>query len=631
MTALLEKFSQLARSDGYSAAVRHFALKKTLSGASTSPIDRCLVHYCESSAFWPVLDTQLYNAYLIELIEADVRLLLQYEDILEDLKHEQLLIQGVHTTAPRKWQLWMQEREQWKNRWLQLLDMHTDLFAEGALVEQLPWHPVGYKPEESMTFPTVAHAAQALFDDSMFTKMLQTNFTIWELYPSRSSNPDEQYRKNLENLYAYRAKRYGITRLPALMEYTRQKRWEDPHKGEQSYFPLSTPEWIARLSKQESSRRIRHSDADKQTIAHIIPQVVDFTHAPTRLVDSIVSHAKDSQPVILVTDRMSLRMKDMPLLGSISASSLVRGATTIASWRQREIPIKVADTHLSYAETAHWCAKMLKEMHVDVAVFHGPDVINLMASVQCDTPTRVFFDHGTLPESNRGFDYAILSRPERVDFFEGRAAVVPFCYDARAFWESEVYPKSTFGLKDEDLLMTTVSNSLEARLSEEMCRAIAEILQMCPHAYYMPIGPIEDVTSQMMLFQKQGVADRVRFLGFRTPAPQWLRTADLYLNEFPFGSGLAVLEAMAAGVPVISMYDKKGPAQARYGAQYMGVEHAATTPQGYVDLALRLLENAEQRKQWSDHALNRYEGRSNVIEYAQQIEKALVGLTKTYA
>lgn len=63
-----------------------------------------------------------------------------------------------------------------------------------------------------------------------------------------------------------------------------------------------------------------------------------------------------------------------------------------------------------------------------------------------------------------------------------------------------------------------------------------------------PLGP-----SLERLAEELGVADRVRFLGFRRDVPQLMAAADVFALPSLFeGSPLAVLEAMAAGRAVVS-------------------------------------------------------------------------------
>jgi glycosyltransferase involved in cell wall biosynthesis len=52
---------------------------------------------------------------------------------------------------------------------------------------------------------------------------------------------------------------------------------------------------------------------------------------------------------------------------------------------------------------------------------------------------------------------------------------------------------------------------------------------------------------------RAGIADRVRFLGQRNDARDWLAGCDLYVNSsISEGVSLTILEAMAAGLPVVA-------------------------------------------------------------------------------
>ena len=96
----------------------------------------------------------------------------------------------------------------------------------------------------------------------------------------------------------------------------------------------------------------------------------------------------------------------------------------------------------------------------------------------------------------------------------------------------------------------------------------------------------------------------------------------LYLNEFPLGSGLGILEAMAAGCPVVTMYDVHGPEAGRYGGNYFGIDRAIATCQKkeYVELTCRLLSNPIMYQEWSAHAKSQYEKFSDVRTYVKTFE-----------
>ncbi len=100
----------------------------------------------------------------------------------------------------------------------------------------------------------------------------------------------------------------------------------------------------------------------------------------------------------------------------------------------------------------------------------------------------------------------------------------------------------------------------------------------------------------------------------------------LYLNEFPFGSCLGILDAMAGGCPVVTMYDATGPQQARYGGNFFGIDKAITSgkKEDYIALACKLLQNSEMHKEWSQHSLKQYEQFADVKTYVKKFERIIL-------
>jgi glycosyltransferase involved in cell wall biosynthesis len=82
-----------------------------------------------------------------------------------------------------------------------------------------------------------------------------------------------------------------------------------------------------------------------------------------------------------------------------------------------------------------------------------------------------------------------------------------------------------------------------------LLRAAAEL----PDTIFAIAGEGPDRPRLELAAAALGIADRVRFLGFRVDIPELLAATDVFaLPSLYEGSPLAVLEAMAAGVPVVS-------------------------------------------------------------------------------
>lgn len=446
------------------------------------------------------------------------------------------------------------------------------------------------------------------------------------------------YQLSKKVIFNIQAERYGESRCMALSIYTGYEKWFDRHKGnpppQSDLGPISKDYFLQKLEPLMAKREVRpFAPQSKIRLAHIVPQVVDGGHAPTRLLNNLLTYGDQDwfELFLISTERMSPRFLEYPLIFYSSDPSDKRGKATLDYLSKLNVKILMVPHPQTYAQTAYFVKDVLNQLQIDIAVFHGPDEINTLCSNITDVPIRVLFEHGTVPQYS-GFDLAILSTEEA--FKKHRevlrekgteSCALDFCLDIRSSWEKDPYSKESLGLPSDSFVMTTISNHLDDRLSVEMCYAIIEILKNCPQAVYAPIGIIYHPERIQALFAEYAVDDRLIFLGSKMNPSQYARSMELYLNEFPFGSCLGMLDAMAAGCPVVSMYDEYGPPQAQYGASYFGRDRVIMTgkTEDYVALASQLIQNPTLYEEWSEYAKNRYEERIDVKAYVNKFEKVL--------
>ena len=458
----------------------------------------------------------------------------------------------------------------------------------------------------------------------------------------RTDNPvaDRCYQIGKELHYNIRAQQLGSSRFFALHASRHNIDWSAPHKGQDPQLQERyTHAWDARMEESISlfaqppkTRRNPHSSILK--LAHIVPQVVEGGHSPTKLLKLLMQHHNRTlfEPHLFVTERLVLRASEYPVNGYASPSSLERGKESLVQIRSWDIPVYVEDAKLSIPETAQRLCQHLESLDIDIAIFHGPDAINLVSARGCDCPLKVFFEHGTLPK-HPGFDLVIASTEDAVQrygaWYQGIGSTLvahPFVLDLRHGWTEHPPSKADLGVPEDARILTTISNHLEARLSSEMPKAVALILQRIPNAWYCPMGPVKNPERLLAYFEQQGVAQRVRFLGTQAHPGQLARAMDLYLNEFPFGSCISMLEAMAAGCPPITMYDPNGPVQARYGGDYFGIDYAITSlkTEDYVERTCEVLKNQALYDAWSLRALEISNSRCNPASYVQALETEIL-------
>lgn len=105
----------------------------------------------------------------------------------------------------------------------------------------------------------------------------------------------------------------------------------------------------------------------------------------------------------------------------------------------------------------------------------------------------------------------------------------------------------------EGPLLVTVGR-LEAQKGHEvLLRAFRLARAACPEAVLVLVGDGDLAPALERRVRELGIGDGVRLLGARRDVPDILATADLFVSASHYeGLPLAVLEAMAAGVPVVA-------------------------------------------------------------------------------
>lgn len=465
-----------------------------------------------------------------------------------------------------------------------------------------------------------------------FLPALSEAFHEFFIDPKKS---DRLYVSVKNALFNIQADRYGKSRFIALKVEDGLQIWfHDIKRKEPKGDRLGPPkidylqDLIDERAKERSVRPFKPEH--KINLTHVVAQIVDGGHAPTKLLDVLCKNADGVwfNLSILSTERLIDHPLNYPTTTYSSESSLIRGTYTIKTFNQMGIKTLVDEAPPTFEATINNIRLALNIMKTDVVIFHGPDEINQLVSASCDVPIRILFDHGTLP-THGCFDLVILSTEEayhqnreRFSKMGMESCYLPFSINVSKDWDKDPTSRSELGIPEEAFVMTTISSHLATRLTPEMCEAIAQILKRCPKAFYAPMGEAKNRDKWIEIFQRHGVSDRVKFLGYVNNPSQYARSMNLYLNEFPFGSGLGMLDAMASGCPVVSMYDETGPQQARYAGTYFGLDHVIKSgnPQDYVDLACRLIEDPGMYEEWSLHTLRQYEKRTDVKQYVQNIE-----------
>ncbi len=136
-----------------------------------------------------------------------------------------------------------------------------------------------------------------------------------------------------------------------------------------------------------------------------------------------------------------------------------------------------------------------------------------------------------------------------------RLAVIPNSVDTARFRPSaarRAEARLRLGLPSGALLLGSAARLARQKRPQLLLALLAALLPRFPHLYLVLIGdgPLE--AELRARAERDGLAGRVLFAGFQREVEQWLPALDLHLLlSSTEGFGIATIEAMACGVPVV--------------------------------------------------------------------------------
>lgn len=134
-----------------------------------------------------------------------------------------------------------------------------------------------------------------------------------------------------------------------------------------------------------------------------------------------------------------------------------------------------------------------------------------------------------------------------------KISVIPNGVNFDAFARATPTDLSPLGIRTDAPVVITVGRLEEQKGIVYLLRAAATVLQSRPDCQFLIVGDGHDRTSLHALAATLGIDRRVWFVGSRADVPGLLRASTVFvLPSLWEGMPNAVLEAMAAGVPVIA-------------------------------------------------------------------------------
>jgi glycosyltransferase involved in cell wall biosynthesis len=220
-------------------------------------------------------------------------------------------------------------------------------------------------------------------------------------------------------------------------------------------------------------------------------------------------------------------------------------------------------------------------------------------------------------------------RQDHLDRFVGRAdqfSVVPSGIDRERFGLARVQGKRQpdwFGCPPDALIIGSVGWLTEVKGHEYLIEAVAELKQNFPSLHLVIIGSGDRHDALLQQAELAGLRDAVHLLGHRDDVEACLAGMDLFvlpsLNE---GMGRALIEAMAAGLPVIA--SRVGGIPAVVSHEQTGLLVPPGDASALAEALRRLLDRPEWASQLGLAASRSVDSRYGSVSMTRAIESIFV-------
>jgi glycosyltransferase involved in cell wall biosynthesis len=223
----------------------------------------------------------------------------------------------------------------------------------------------------------------------------------------------------------------------------------------------------------------------------------------------------------------------------------------------REFLPHVVLSHTAKAGAVGRVAALLCRVPVVVHTFHG----HVFRGYFSPAKTRVFLaiERGLGRGSSALVAVSPKVRDELLEFGVGRSEhihVVPLGLDLQRFRdydEPRADARAALGLSTDAFVTAIVARLAPIKAHEVFLEAARRLVATHPGATFLVVGGGERHEELQDLAARLGLRECVRFLGWRADLERIYRACDaVALTSRNEGSPVALIEAMAAGVPVLS-------------------------------------------------------------------------------
>ena len=206
--------------------------------------------------------------------------------------------------------------------------------------------------------------------------------------------------------------------------------------------------------------------------------------------------------------------------------------------------------------------------------------------------------------------------------YNGVAPIEPWAPDeAMAFRRRE-------GIPADALVALCVSNFYPYKGHEELVEAAARVVPAFPGVLFLMVGRDSGtMEATKACVRKREIEGSVRFVGSRTDVPDLLRASDLFVHPSrEEGFSNAILEAMAAGLPVVAC-DVGGNPEAVVDGE-TGRLVPPQDPERFAGAMMELIADESKRRLFGEAGLRRTAERFSLVRMVGEMESLYESLAR---
>lgn len=266
--------------------------------------------------------------------------------------------------------------------------------------------------------------------------------------------------------------------------------------------------------------------------------------------------------------------------------------------------ISILHCHLSDAEFTGILAGRLSRVRSILDTVHTPLLIPARFALDVRTILRKLF----VPLMLNLADWVIAVSGETGKALEAlgvdrqRIKVVENGIDVMAYGKApDEARKAELGVAPGDVTLATMARLTKQKGHEFLIAAMPAILERCPAARLLLLGEGELREPLEQQARALGVDRRISFVGARSDVPDVLALADVFvLPSLWEGTSLALLEAMAAGKPIVATDIDGNRPLLQSGRDCLLVPPGEPAP--LAEAAVRLIKERELARQLGETA-----------------------------